>query len=97
MPANCNIIMLSMHNAITLEKVINSFYDAILPDFGEDDISEEDAAEEEELRNSDIPYKNVYMSLGIFGIFFGLLIFALLFYFLLRCLSLRVRICGTIL
>ena len=36
MPANSNIILLSMHNAITLENIINSFYDSIFSDFKDD-------------------------------------------------------------
>ena len=37
MPANSNIIMLSLHNAITLENIINNFYDTLMPEFQQDD------------------------------------------------------------
>ena len=40
MPANSNIILLSMHNAITLENIINSFYDSIFSDFKDDSSSD---------------------------------------------------------
>ena len=94
MPANSNIIMLSMHNAISLENIINSFYDSLMPYFTEDDA--EESAEAEELKESDIPYKNIYLSLGIFGVVISFLLVALILYFLLRCLSLRIRICAVI-
>ena len=32
-PANSNMMLQSMHNAITLENIINSFYDTFLDDF----------------------------------------------------------------
>ena len=54
-------------------------------------------AEDQELKDSDIAYKNIYLSLGIFGVFFGLMLFALCLYFLLRCLSLRIKLCATLL
>ena len=94
MPANSNVILLSMHNAITLENLINSLYDSLLPDFSGSDGDEEEV---QELKDSDIAYKNIYLSLGIFGVFFGLMLFALLIYILLSCLSSRIRLCGTLL
>ena len=99
MPANSNIILLSMHNAITLENIINRFYDSIFSDFNDDsdDQNSDAAKEDQELKDSDISYKNIYLSLGIFGVFLGLLLFALLLYFLLRCLSPRLRFCKTLL
>ena len=46
MPANSNIILLSMHNAITLENIINSFYDSIFSDFKEEEDDEAAAKED---------------------------------------------------
>ena len=40
--------------------------------------------------------KNLAMSLGIFAIFFGLLLFALLFWFVLKMLKVRVGCCATV-
>ena len=86
-PANANMMLNSMHNAITLENIINSFYDSIMgglsEEFGSDD--EEDAM----LKENDIPYKNIALSLGIFGIFLAMLILLLIFYFVLKLLSMR--------
>ena len=86
-PANANMMLLSMHNAITLENIINDLYDSIWgglsEEFGEDD--EEDAL----LKKNDIPYKNIGLSLGIFGIFLGVLVLLLIFYFVLKLLSMR--------
>lgn len=34
-PANASMMLLSMHNAITLDNLINSVYDSILDDFNQ--------------------------------------------------------------
>ena len=93
MPANSNMMLLSMHNAITLENIMSQLYDKILPDFEDD----EDDEYKKDLKDSDISYDNIYLSLGIFGLVFAVLVFALLMYYLLRCMSVRVKCCNMIL
>lgn len=82
-----------MHNAITLENIINSIYDKFIDGFDES----EDSEEQELLRASDIPYKNMYLSLGIFGIFFAVLIFGVMVYWGLKLLAGRFKFCNTVL
>ena len=93
-PANANMMLLSMHNAITLENIINGLYDSIIgglsEEFGDDD--EEDAL----LKKNDISYRNIGLSLGIFGIVMGVLILALVVYCMLKLLSMRFRCVNTL-
>ena len=94
-PANANMMLLSMHNAITLENIINGLYDNFWNDLSEefgDDNDEEYAL----LEKNDIPYKNIGLSMGIFGILMGALILALIFYIILKLLSMRFRCVKTI-
>ena len=93
-PANSNMMLLSMHNAITLENIINGLYDSIIGSLSEEVIGSSDNGssvdeEDELLKKNDIPYKNIGLSLGIFGIFLGVLIILLLFYFVIKLLSIR--------
>ena len=92
MPANSNMLLLSMHNAITLENLFSSVYDSILPDFTDPDEDQH----KEDLKGADISHDNVYLSLGVFGLVFVILILAIGLFFLLRCLSVRNRCCGMI-
>ena len=93
MPANSNMMLQSMHNAITLEEVMNSVYESVVPEFSDP----EEEEYREELKDSDIPYENIYLSLGIFGVVFVLLLFAVCVYYLLKCMSVRMRCCAMIL
>ena len=86
-PANANMMLVSMHNAITLENIINSFYDSVIGGLSEDFVNEDE--EDELLKKNDIAYKNIALSLGIFGIFLAVLILLLIFYFVLKLLSMR--------
>ena len=92
-PANTAMMLQSVHNAITLENVLDGLYDGLgLKDDDNFEENEEDAEneEEKELEMYDISTTNLVLSLGIFGIFLGLLVFALLLYLLLRVISVRV-------
>ena len=93
MPANSNMMLQSMHNAITLDNVMNSLYESVMPEFSDP----EEEEYKEELKDSDIPYENIYLSLGIFGLVFVILLLAVCVYFLLKCMSVRMRCCAAIL
>ena len=88
-PANANMMLVSMHNAITLENFVNGMYDSFYEEL--DEFQESEKEEDALLKENDIVYKNVALSLGIFSIFLGFMILALLFYFVLKLLSMRFK------
>ena len=79
-----------MYNAITLENVVNSVYDSVNLDFNAL-VSESETTRR--LREKDIPYENIWMSLGIFGICLAALLLLLLVYALINLLALRFSCC----
>ena len=89
-PANSNMMLESMHNAITLENIINDVYNAAIDDLYETN------EEADRLKDYDISYKNWALSLGIFGICLGVLVVCLIFYFMLKCFASRFKCCNTV-
>ena len=94
-PANSLMMLQSMHNAITLDNLLNGIYDTQFDDFVQKD--EVEIAKDQKLKKFDISYKNLYFSLGIFGILLGLLLFVLLLYFLVKLISVKVKCCEIVL
>ena len=81
-PANTNMMLQSMHNALTLENIINNLYDKFFDAFDGNN-----NAQVESLKQYGISYQNIYLSLGIFGIFIGFLMLGLLLYMLLKFIA----------
>jgi len=82
-----------MHNAITLENLINSFYQSFVFDL-KSLTAENDG--EEQLKESDFKYGNLWTSLGIFGICLVVLVFALLLYVFIALLCRKWKFCDKI-
>ena len=90
-PANANMMLQSLHNALTLENIINNLYDKYHDSY--DGQNNEDI---ESLQGYGISYQNIYLSLGIFGIALSLLVFGVMFYAILKFFAERIRICHPI-
>ena len=90
-PANANMMLHSMHNAITLDNVTNSLYNSFFRNFVNDFNNEDD--EQARLEENDIMHKNLGLSLGIFFIFLSLLILAVFLYFITEIMADRVKFC----
>ena len=78
------MMLQSMHNATTLENLINAVYENFIADYGD---SFQKSDEEDRLKENGTNYENLYLSLGVFGILFGCLVLALLFYILVKLTS----------
>ena len=94
-PANSQMMLQSLHNAITLENVINSVYDSLLIDLNQL-VSADDADADRMRKEKDIPYSNIVMSLGIFGIGLGVLLLILLVYVVIKLMTFRFPFCGRV-
>ena len=93
-PANFAVMLQSMHNAVTLENLINSLYDSLLGNFTNFVEKEDDKQKSEELKENAILYDNIWLSMGIFGILIAFLVFCLIFYCMLQLLALRFSCCN---
>ena len=92
-PANANMLLQSMYNAITLENVINDLYGSFMRNFGDQVFEEEQEKQSEEdlrLEKSNIFSRNMALSMGIFGLVLIILVLALIFYYFTKLVSMRV-------
>ena len=92
-PANANMLLQSMYNAITLENVINDLYRNFIESLNDNVFVEEQSEEDFRLEQKDIFSKNLALSFGIFGFVLMVLILVLIVYYFTKLVSMRVRCC----
>ena len=93
-PANSSMMFESMHNAITLDNVVNPIFEAVIDDFEWiEQYNEGSGSMLSKLRDKDIFFDSLWMNLGIFAFCFVILLFVLLFYYVLRAASIRFKCC----
>ena len=95
-PANANMLLQSMYNAITLENVINDLYTNVLESLNNNVFVEEQSEEDLRLEQNEIFSKNLALSFGIFGFVLMVLILALIIYYCTKLVSMRVLCCKKI-